>query len=148
MSQSYSFLDVSAALVGPGANINLGSGAGTADEGLTLEMIDAKNTLTIGSDATPMNALHAGKGGRIRVTLLGTSPTNYLLTQAYNFQTSSGANHGQNTIVVTNLTLGDIFTLRQVAFNKLPSIKYGKDGAMREWMFDVGIVDMLMNASS
>ena len=67
---TYSFLDFSASIVGPGGAFDLGYGSGNAEEGVTVAMLEAKNTMTIGADGTPMHSLHAGKSGTITVTLL------------------------------------------------------------------------------
>ena len=141
MSKTYSFLDVHAAITGPGGAISLGSGAGNAEEGITIEPTGDINTMTIGADGTPMHSLHADKSGKVTVKLLKTSPINAKLSLMYAFQTSSGANHGQNTLLISNIATGDIITCRAVAFEKAPSINYAKDGGMNEWAFSAGIID-------
>ncbi len=137
---TYSFLDVQAALVGPGGSISLGNGAGAAEEGITVEMTEDKNTMTIGADGTPMHSLHAGKGGTVTVRLLKTSPVNNNLSLMYNLQTASGALHGANVLTLSN-SLGDQITCRAVAFKKMPSQTNAKDAGINEWTFDAGIVD-------
>lgn len=141
MSKTYSFLDVHAAIVGPGGAISLGTGAGNAEEGITIEPTGDINTMTIGADGTPMHSLHADKSGKVMVKLLKTSPINAKLSLMYAFQTSSGANHGQNILSISNGATGDIITCRAVAFEKAPSINYAKDGGMNEWSFSAGIID-------
>lgn len=141
---AYSFTDVLASLVGPGATIALGAGSGSAEEGIDIELVEDVNTMTGGADGSVMHSLHAGRRGLCVVTLLKTSPTNALLTAAYTFQRLSAANHGQNSVVVTDKARGDVYTNRQVAFKRFPTNKYGKDGNMLAWRFDVGFVDPLL----
>lgn len=141
---TYSFLDVHATIVGPGGAISLGSGAGNAEEGITIEPSEDINTMTIGADGQPMHSLHANKSGKIMVKLLKTSPVNSLLSAMYAFQTASGATHGQNNLRISNSATGDNIICRAVAFEKAPSIIYAKDGGMNEWTFAAGIIDRLL----
>jgi hypothetical protein len=69
-------MDVTATLAGPTGDIDLGYGSANAEEGITVTMTEAKNTMTIGADGEVMHSLHAGKAGTITVTLLKTSPVN------------------------------------------------------------------------
>ncbi len=138
---TYSFLDCHAALVGPGGSINLGAGAAVSEEGITIEPAEDINTMTIGADGKPMHSLHANKSGHLTVTLLKTSPVNKQLALMYAFQTAAGANHGQNTISVTNNQTGDVITCQVVAFKKAPPLKYAKEGGTNEWTFDAGLID-------
>lgn len=143
---TYSLLDVQAAITGPGGSINLANGAAVSDEGVTVEMDDAKNTMTPGADGSVMHSLHAAKTGKITIRYLKTSPTNKALEQMYNLQTSSSALHGLNTITLNDTARGDNITGRQAAFQKLPSLTYAKDGGMNEWVFDVGRLDMRLGS--
>ena len=56
---TYSFLDVTAAIQGPGGSINLAAGAGSAEEGITIEAMEDKNIMTIGADGAGMHSLVA-----------------------------------------------------------------------------------------
>jgi len=138
---AYSFLDVNAAIVGPGGNFSL-SGVGNSEEGIKVSMTEEKDTQTIGADGTPMHSLHAGKGGKCTVSLLKTSPANNKLSTLYNLQTASSAAHGVNVISIANPISGDSITLTQVAFSKHPDISYAKEGGMIEWEFNCGTVDI------
>jgi hypothetical protein len=141
---TYSFLDIHAALVGPGASISLGAGAGASEEGITIEPQGDVNTMAIGADGTPMHSLHANKGGHITCRFLKTSPVNRLLAQALAFQRTSASNHGQNTLTVVSAVSGDSITCQAVAFAKTPTVEYGVDGKMLEWRFDAGIIDVVL----
>lgn len=133
---TYSFQDVVAALVGPGGSINLGNGAATAEEGITIEPVADKNTMTIGADGNGMHSLSANEASTVTVRLLKTSPVNAQLQLMYNMQTKTSLTHGKNVITVRDVVRGDVITLSKVAFKKRPTITYAKDGGMNEWTFD------------
>ena len=144
---TYSFLDVNAAIVGPGGAFNLGAGAAVADEGITTAMSEDKNTMTTGADGTPMHSLHASKSGTVTVRLLKTSPTNAKLSQMYNLQTTTSAAHGLNVLTVTNPTNGDVITCTMCAFKKHPDQVQAKDAGNNEWVFDAGYIDTSLGGS-
>lgn len=143
---TYSFLDVQASITGPGGSFSLGSGAGNAEEGITIAMVDDKNTMTIGADGSPMHNLHASKGAEVTIRLLKTSPVNAKLSALYALQTTSSGLHGQNVITLNNNISGDSVSAIQCAFKKFPDNNYAKDGGMMEWRFDAGIVDQALGA--
>lgn len=145
---TYSFLDVQAAIVGPGGGFSLGSGAGAAEEGITIDPTEELDGMTVGADGTPMHSLHANKSGKVTVRLLKTSPTNALLAAMVAFQRTSAANHGQNTLTIVNTSNGDTISCQQVAFAKLPTITYAKEAGINEWEFNAGIIDMGLGAGS
>ena len=141
---TYSFIDVSASMTGPTGVIDLGYGAANADEGITVAMAEAKNTMTVGADGEVMHSLHAGKAGTVTVTLLKTSPVNKKLSLAYNAQSQSSALWGNNVFVVRNSASGDLVTIRSAAFQKQPDFANAKDGGTVSWVFDGGKVDELL----
>jgi hypothetical protein len=146
--QTYSFLDFKASISGPGGSFNIGSDAGVAEEGITFEMEEDKDTMTVGADGEAMHSLHAGKAGKITIRLLKTSPVNQQLSQLYHFQTTSSANHGQNVITGNDIARGDSHVGRQAAFAKFPTVGYSKDGPMNEWVFNVGKLTMQLGTGS
>ncbi|MGK0705309.1 DUF3277 family protein [Yokenella regensburgei] len=141
---TYSFMDVTATLTGPTGSIELGYGSATSEEGITVAMGGAKNTMTEGADGEVMHSLHAGKTGTITVNLLKTSPTNKKLSLAYNAQSQSSATWGNNVIVIRNKVSGDTITARSVAFQKQPDNANAKDGNTMPWVFDAGKIDQLL----
>jgi hypothetical protein len=145
---TYSFLDVQAAITGPGGSINLGAGAAVSEEGISIEPTEDINTMTIGADGTPMHSLHANKSGMVTVRLLKTSPVNQQLSLMYAFQTASGTNHGQNTISVANSKTQDVITCQIVAFKKAPTIDYKKEAGLNEWTFQAGIIDRTLGGGA
>ncbi|MBU0210878.1 DUF3277 family protein [Klebsiella pneumoniae] len=144
MSGTYSFIDVSASLTGPTGSIDLGYGSANSEEGITVVMAEAKNTMTVGADGEVMHSLHAGKSGTITVTLLKTSLVNKKLSLMYNAQSQSSATWGNNVIVVRNKVSGDISTARSCAFQKQPDHANAKVGNTVSWVFDCGKIDQLL----
>ncbi|MCC3717977.1 DUF3277 family protein [Rouxiella badensis] len=141
---AYSFMDVSASLTGPSGILDLGYGSANSEEGITVNMGEAKNTMTVGADGEVMHSLHAGKSGIITVTLLKTSPVNKKLSLMYNAQTQSSALWGNNVIVVRNKQSGDTSTARSVAFQKQPDHANAKVGNTVSWVFDCGKIDQVL----
>lgn len=144
MGNTYSFIDVSASMTGPTGSIDLGCGSANSEEGITVTMTEAKNTMTTGADGEVMHSLHAGKSGTITVTLLKTSPTNKKLSLMYNAQSQSSATWGNNVIVVRNKASGDLTTARSCAFQKQPDHANAKVGNTVSWVFDCGKIDQLL----
>lgn len=141
---TYSFMDVSASISGPTGIVDLGYGSANADEGITITMGEAKNTMTVGADGEVMHSLHAGKSGTISVVLLKTSPVNKKLSLMYNAQSLSSALWGNNVIVVRNKASGDLGTARSVAFQKQPDHSNAKVGNTVTWVFDCGKIDEVL----
>jgi len=136
---AYSFEDVTCSITGPGGEFSLSDG-GVANEGITLEFND-RITTTYGADGNWMHSVHVAKGGRILVRLLKNGRANALLDRQYNFDMSSSANTGQNTISVRNPTTGDAWVGIGCACLKKPNITYNVEGPMVEWVFNAGIID-------
>lgn len=141
---TYSFINVQAAIEGPGGAFSLGYGSGNAEEGITVEMVDDKDTMTIGADGTPMHSLHAGKGGTVTVRLLKTAPTNQQLSLLYDYQQLSSANWGQNIVTIRDSARGDVIVCQSCAFKRAPNLTYAKDGGTVEWAFNAGQIDTLL----
>lgn len=144
MSKTYSFLDCAASIEGPGGAFALGAGAGIAEEGITVTPSGPMNGMLIGADGEGMHSLYADRSGKVTVRLLKTSPTNKLLSELVGFQRSSGALHGQNTLVINDMSRNDSIACRQVAFAKIPDLTYAKDGGIVEWEFDAVRIDPIL----
>jgi predicted SPOUT superfamily RNA methylase MTH1 len=144
MSLTYSFLDTHCAIVGPGGAFSLTGGA--AAEGITIEPREDKSKLDIGADGSGMYSLRADKSARLTIRLLKNSPVNALLSGLYNFQQISSANWGQNTVSVVS-SIGDVITLRQVAFVRQPTVVYAEQGGMNEWQMEAVKMDEILAAS-
>lgn len=132
----YSFLNISAMMVGPGLVANLAAGAAAAEEGLTIEAAADKNVMTIGADGKGQHSLVADDSCTVTIRLLKTSPQNQLLMIAYDFQSVSSALWGNNILTVTDSGRGDVTVITQMAFKKKPTLTYAKEGGMMEWTFD------------
>lgn len=144
MGSTYAFADIQASIVGPGGSFSIGSGAGAAEEGISVAMVDDRSSMVIGADGTGQHNLHAGKGGTVTVRLLKTSPVNRQLQQMYDYQTSSAAFHGKNTITIRDVARGDVITASEAAFKKMPDNSYGKDGGVMEWVWEAIRVDQIL----
>jgi hypothetical protein len=143
MGYAYSFLDVHAAISGPGGNFPLsGDRAGIAQEGLTIVPTGDQNTMTVGADGSVMHSLLADSSGTVTVNLLRTSPVNRQLQEMYNYQRQSSANWGRNTITVRDVARGDTATCQEVAFAKQPEKPFAKEGGTRQWTFHSGKINI------
>lgn len=136
MSTTYSFLDVNASIVGPGGAFSLGTGAGPAEEGITITPTGPIGAMQIGADGNGQHSLFADHSGKVVVRLLKTSPVNAQLAGLYEFQISSGAFYGQNVFTLANIATGDVVTCQQTAFAKAPDLHYSKEAGFNEWEFN------------
>jgi hypothetical protein len=141
---TYAFADTMAAIAGPSGAFDFGFGSGNAEGGITVEMVEDKNTMVIGADGFVQHNLHSGQGGTITVRLLKTSPTNAQFSKMYAVDTSTAMTHGRNTITIQDLARGDKITAQFCAFSRLPSITYAKEGGEQAWAFHCGRIDMLL----
>ena len=143
-TQTYSFLDIAAAIVGPGGSFPVGAGAGVAEEGIEITQSQPMNTMMMGSDGAGQHSLSGDKSGQITLRLLKTSPVNGQLMAMANFQRTGGATHGLNTLTITDTNRQDVVTAQQVAFNKIPTLTYAKEAGVNEWIFDAVVIDYLL----
>ena len=141
---TYSFLAVAATITGVGGSFSLGSGAGAAEEGISYEMAEDKNNMTVGADGSVLHALHAGKSGHVTIRLLKSSPQNAKLQAMYDAQSLASKLWGENVITINNTAVGDTIACRQVAFKRSPSNTYAKDPNVMEWQFDAGQIDVVL----
>lgn len=135
-------MDTHCTLTSADAVIDVGYGAGVAEEGITFGMAGDKNTMTIGADGEGMHSLHADNSGQVTIRLLKTSPTNAKLMNLYNLQKVDTRKWGKNTITMNNSASGDNATATKSAFKKVPDLANAKDGSIVEWIFDSIKVDM------
>lgn len=142
----YSFLNVTAAIAGPGGAANLGAGASTAEEGITIEAAEDKNVMTIGADGAGQHSLIASDAGTLTIRLLKTSPVNAILMAMYDVQSVSSALWGQNVITIVDTARQDLSTAQACAFKKKPTITYAKEGGMMEWVFDSVKINSVLGA--
>lgn len=140
---TYSFLNILGNLSGPGFSFPIGAGTGSAEEGITIEMLEDKTDLKIGADGSPMHSLRASNAGSVSVRVLKTSPLNAALNAAYNFQKASAANWGQNILRFADVQRGDVITCTDMGFARQPVIQYAKDANMNEWRF-LGLVPAMI----
>lgn len=143
---TYSFLDVAATMIGPNVTTTLGSSSGNSEEGITIAFAEDQDTMTIGADGTGMHSIHGGQSGTVSVRLLKSSPVNAILSAAYQADRAVPSSGGQNTIVVSWLAGGDVYSMQQCAFRKFPDNAYAKDAAMLEWQFNAIFITALIGA--
>lgn len=146
MSNTYSFMECKAGMVGPGLAVNLGDGAAVAEEGVEVNPTGDISGMQVGADGEGLHSLYADKSGQILVHLLKNSPTNEILSLAYAFQTASAASHGQNTFTLVDKVRGDVITASQVAFKKAPPLKYAKDADVVTWEFDAVKIERVLGS--
>ena len=147
MGVTYSFLDVTCSITGPGGSLILSEG-GVADEGITVEMTDDKTSMVTGATRGGMHSLHAANAGRVVIRLLKNSPLNAALMAMYRFQSTSSAYTGQNTISVSNPAWGDEHSAQDCAFVRLPPNNNAKDGGTMEWAFNALDIDSVLGDGS
>lgn len=139
MGYTYSFLDVQAAIDGPGGNFPLaGDEAGIAQEGITIAPTGEVNVMSVGADGAYMHSLKGDKSGTVTVRLLRTSTVNRQLQEMYNHQTRSSSYHGRNVITVRDVARGDTITCEGCAFAKTPDKVFAAEGGNYEWIFHAG----------
>jgi hypothetical protein len=142
----YSFEDVAATLAGIGGAAIMGNGAAAADEGITFDFIEDKDSMTTGADGQAVHSLHASRAAKVTVRLMKTSPQNAVLSAMYNAQSQSSALWGQNILSVTNPSTGDNITCSAVAFAKHAPVTWAKDPGMNEWTFNAGYANLQLGA--
>lgn len=146
---AYSFLDVHAAITGPGGAFPLsGDRAGIASEGITVTPTGDKNVMTIGADGHAMHSLQADQSGTVTVTLLRTCPVNRLLQNLYNYQSVSSSNWGRNTITIRDVARGDTITCQEVAFAKAPDLGFATEGGTFAWTFHAGKIERQLGSGT
>ena len=143
---TWSFMDTHATLASDDGAIDLGYGAAVAEEGITIAMLDNKNSMTIGSDGEGMHSLHASRAGTVTVSLLKTSPTNAKLMNLYNSQSQSAKKWGRNSFTLNNPSAGDNVSATKLAFQKAPDYTAAKEGQTVEWIFDAIKIDMKLGS--
>jgi hypothetical protein len=143
---TYSFLDISCLMAGPGVASNLAAGASAAEEGITVEASTDKNVMTIGADGTGMHSLVADDSCKVTIRLLKTSPLNKVLMAAYDAQSLSSSLWGINTFTLSDTARGDFTVVQQAAFKKRPTLTYAKEGGIMEWEFDGIQVNSILGA--
>lgn len=145
MANAYSFINIVAAILGPGAAFNLGVGAAVAEEGITIAPNEDKNVMVIGADGKGQHTLIASDGGLVTLRYLKTSPVNGQLQLAYDLQKASSAAWGQNIITVVDTVRLELTTCQSCAFKKKPELVYDKNGPMMEWTFDALSINSVLS---
>lgn len=147
MGYTYSFLDVQAAISGPGGNFPLaGDESGNSEEGITIEPTGDKNIMTVGADGSVMHSLKGDRSGTVTVRLLKTSTINAALAGSLQLSDDVEFPPRPNTITTATWPRGDTITCQKVAFAKNASKTYAGDGGIMEWTFHAGTISALLGA--
>lgn len=144
--QTYSFQTVFATLTGPGGSINIGAGAAAAEEGISTELVEETDSMKIGADGNVSHSLHAARAGKVTVRILKTSPVNQALMNMYNLQRDNPKLWAINTLVVTNLAVGDVISCSGVAFEKTPPNNWAKEAGALEWVFNASFMEQTLGS--
>jgi hypothetical protein len=127
---AYSFIDVQAAIEGPGGNFSVSEGG-------------------VG---TGMHSARASRAGRVTIRLLKNSPINRKLMDMRNAQKAGGlvggAFTGRNILTLTNPYWGDDYQCRAGAFGKAPNVTYAEDGNTNEWVMNFIYIDSVLGDGS
>lgn len=129
---AYSFLDVNAAISGPGGSFSLKGD--NAKEGIAIAAVEDKNILTTGADGGGMHSLVASDAVTVTIRLLQSSPINTKLMKLYTHQKQSSATWGRNTLSIRDAARGDDHTVEEAAFQKAPDLNYATEGGTVEWV--------------
>lgn len=145
----YSFKDVHATIDGPGGNFSLaGDEAGAAKEGITVEATGDINTMTGGADGSYMHSLSTDESGTVTIRLLKTSTVNAQLQTLLDYQRTSSARWGRNTITIRDVARGDTITCSGCAFVKPSAIGYTEQAGNNEWAFHAGKIQRQLGSGT
>lgn len=135
---------------GPGGALNLGrphayslvgGHKGVADEGISFERVDDRNTQLRGCTGETLNLRHAGLQGVVKIRLLKTSDVNGLMMQMFKAQFLNNMDWSRNIISLEDRVRGDKMVATECAFAGEAAQAWGKVGAMNEWTFHAGSID-------
>lgn len=155
---AYSFKDVVVVIDGPGGGVSLstpggfdesvpvgnfaiGSLGGVADEGISVEKAEDRNTQLRGNSGEVLNLNSSSMAGVVKIRLLKTSSNNGRLMQMLKTQRSDASSWGLNIISIEDKARGDKITCSEAAFSGEPSLFWGKVAQVQEWTFHAGFVD-------
>lgn len=132
---SYSFLDVTATITGPGGAFSIKIGA--APEGITWAPSDDMNEMVVGSDGTIQHSLkESGNTGQLTLTLLKVSHVNQQLRALFESQRSTASTWGMNTITWHDRASNEDLEVTEAAFTNVPNFAVAQTGGTVTWTFD------------
>lgn len=144
---TYSFDSINVSISGPNGSFPIGGpDVGNTEGGISIEPVEDKNNMQIGAGGEVMHSLHSGKAATVTVRVQKVAPVNSQFDVQYNLDTSSGVNHGRNTITIRDITRGDSIVCQDVAYARLPALTFGKDGGEQVWVFHAGKVDTILGS--
>jgi hypothetical protein len=143
--RAYSFKDVSCTFKAQEGTFSIGMGAGVAEEGISFEKVEERNTMMLGIYGDAIHFLHASDASIIRLRLLKTTPTNGQLMRVYKQQFINGPQWGKNLISLQDRARGDKIVASEVAFTGEPNLTYGKVAGINEWVFHAAHIEDTLN---
>lgn len=129
---TYSFLDLSGALVHPslGAYIFTGQGVGQ----VTVTMTQERTAHSLGADGTVMVSKMAGHNGQIQIQCQQTSKVHKWLTAAENAVYIADTDQWASmTATLRNTSDGTTHIITGMSFGKVPDKVYQAEGQMVTW---------------
>jgi hypothetical protein len=153
MPHAYSFKDVRVTFKSPYGDVRLGmadqgGGIGVADEGLSFEKAEERNTMQVGVNGIPIHFLHSSTAGIVRIRLLKTSKANGQLMDLFKRLRNSGDRWADNSLSLEDKVRGDKVVVSEVAFSGEPTLVFGKAGGMNEWTFHAGVMEGTLSKDS
>jgi len=129
---TYSFLDLSGALVHPslGAYIFTGQGVGQ----VTVTMTQERTAHSLGADGTVMVSKMAGHNGQVQIQCQQTSNVHKWLTAAENAVYIADTDQWASmTATLRNTSDGTTHIITGMSFGKVPDKVYQAEGQMVTW---------------
>jgi len=129
---TYSFLDLSGALVHPslGAYIFTGQGVGQ----VTVTMTQERTAHSLGADGTVMVSKMAGHNGQVTIQCQQTSNVHKWLTAAENAVYIADTDQWASmTATLRNTSDGTTHIITGMSFGKVPDKVYQAEGQMVTW---------------
>ncbi|QDP66996.1 MAG: putative structural protein [Prokaryotic dsDNA virus sp.] len=101
---------------------------------ITVEFDEQQFNKTTGADGLTQRSKTGNYAGNITVTLLNGSPSNDVLSAAWNADRVS--NNGQGPILLRDLSGRTLWSAKNAWVRQMPSQGFGKDAENREWVLD------------
>jgi len=129
---TYSFLDMSGAIVHPSYGVFQFTGEGVGQ--LTVTMTTDRTDHNIAADGTVMVSKMAGNNGGAEIKCQQTGLLNKYLVGLYNYLLIADTSEwAQTTMFIRNASDGTSHVLSGISFNKLPDKAYASKGDLVDW---------------
>lgn len=101
---------------------------------VTVEFDEQQWNKVTGADGLTQRSKTGNYTGKVTVTLLNGSPSNDVLSSAWNADRVD--NTGKGPIIMRDLSGRTIWQAQNAWIQQMPSQGFGKDAENREWVFD------------